>query len=207
MNWDDELDIVCTGSRVRRHRDGRPSPQSMPASRCWQPTHLIEVDDDQTIRYFREVSQDLIRARRAPAMAAPIRVIDDSAPAMSTPRRLDPFIGSGLQNWAASCLASPCGFLYSRVVERKAVTMRSSRGESYEVTTVGAIELGPDLPQVMLGDWLSAQADDRDIEVRVDSPLKRLVLEDARVLPAVLRTPSGMRAVRARRGILVSTGG
>ncbi len=129
----------------------------------------------------------------------------DLAPAASAPRQVEPFVGSRLRDWAESCLTSPCGFLYSRIAERRAVTMRSSRGEPFEVTAIGSVELGPDLPQVDLGAWLYAQACDRGIEVTTDSPLRRIVFEEGRVLGAILDTPSGTRAVRATRGRLIAT--
>jgi hypothetical protein len=159
----------------------------------------INVGDDETNRYFGELWQDLrVPVHREPAVETPIR--DDIAPAASITRRVEPFVGSRLRDWAASCLASPYGFLYSRVRERGAVTMRSSRGESFEVAAIGSIELGPDRPRVNLADWLSAQVRDRGIEVCADSPLPRIVFEDERVRGAVLDTPSGPRAVRARHG-------
>ena len=80
--------------------------------------------------------------------------------------------------------------------------MRSSRGESFEVASIGSIELGQDQPKFVLADWLSAQARDRGIEVCTD-----IVFEGGRVLGAVLDTLSGRCAVRARHGVLVSTGG
>jgi hypothetical protein len=116
----------------------------------------------------------------------PITVNEDLVPAASTSRRVEPFIGSRLRDWAASCVASPYGFLYSGVAERTAVTMRSSRGESFEVAAIGSIELGPDLPQVVLDDWLYTQARDRGIEVCTDSPLQRIVFEDGHVLELCL---------------------
>jgi phytoene dehydrogenase-like protein len=85
--------------------------------------------------------------------------------------------------------------------------MRSSRGESFEVASIGSIELGQDQPKFVLVDGLSAQARDRGIEVCTDSPLQRIVFEGGRVLGAVLDTPSGRCAARARHGVLVSTGG
>ena len=167
----------------------------------------IEIADDETNRYFDELSHDLVVGiPDAPVIDMPIRVIEDLAPAPSTPGVVEPFVGSGLRGWADGCLASPYGFLYSRVAERKDATMRSSRGERFEVAAIGSIELGPDLPQLVLGDWLCAQARDRDIDVSTNSPLQRVVFEDGHVLGAVIDTPSGTCAVHARRGVLVSTG-
>jgi hypothetical protein len=85
--------------------------------------------------------------------------------------------------------------------------MRSSRGECFEVAAIGSVELGPDRPDFVLADWLSAKSRERGIEVCTDSPLKRIVFDGGRVLGAVLDTPSGPCAVRARHGVLVSTGG
>jgi hypothetical protein len=207
MQWDDEVDIVCTGSGV-----GGLATAIAAVDAGFDvyvaDAPAIEIGDDETSRYLRELSQDLLAgAGAAPATATPISVIDDLAPADLTPRRVDPFIGSGLADWAADCLASPYGFLFSRVTERKAVTMRSSRGEPFEVTAIGSIQTGPDLPNVVLDEWLSAQAYRRGIDVIPDSPLQRIVFEEGDAVGAVLGTASGLRAVRARGGVLVSTGG
>ena len=69
----------------------------------------IEVEDDETNRYFRDLSQGLLVGARSAAAGArrPVRVVDDLAPAVSRPRHVEPFIGSGLQDWATHCLVSP----------------------------------------------------------------------------------------------------
>lgn len=207
MEWHDEVDIVCAGSGIGGLATAIAAVDAG-FDIVVADAAGIEVEDDETIRYFRELSQGLlVGAGCAAGGARPVRVIDDLAPAALRPRRVEPFIGSGLQDWATDCLASPYGFLYTRVTERKAVTMRSSRGEPFEVTAVGSVETGPGQPQLVLGDWLSAQAGRRGIDVDTDSPLQRIVFEEGHAVGAVLATPSGPRAVRARRGVLVSTGG
>src|SRR5262245_22824454 len=205
MDWDDRVDILCTGSGVAGLATAIAAVDAG-ASVFVADSAGIDVADEETNRYFGELSRDLrVPVHRAVAVKAPIR--NDLAPAAPAARRVEPFSGSRLRHWAASCLASPSGFLYSRVSERKAVTMRSLRGESFEVATIGCVEVGPDLPKVVLPDWLSAQAGDRGIEVFGDSALRRIVFEDGRVMGAVLDTPAGPRSVRARHGVLVSTGG
>jgi hypothetical protein len=207
MEWDDEVDVLCTGSGVGGLATAIAAVDA--GVDVFVADSLgLDVADDETNLYFDELSQDLcVPVHRAPAIDMPIRVNEDLVPAASTSRRVEPFIGSRLRDWAASCVASPYGFLYSRVAERTAVTMRSSRGESFEVAAIGSIELGPDLPQVVLDDWVYTQARARGIEVCTDSPLQRIVFEDGHVLGAVLDTPSGAFSVRARHGVLVSTGG
>ncbi len=166
----------------------------------------IDVGDDETAQYFDALSEGVILQRHGGVRTCdrPIGVIEDLSPIPSNSTQLAPFVGSRLRDWAAGCLASPSGFLCSRVPERKAVNMRSSQGEMFEVAAIGSVDFSPDL---VLTDWLSAQARERGIEVCIDSPLQRLVFEEGHVLGAVLDTPSGPCAVCARHGVLVSTGG
>jgi hypothetical protein len=204
MQWDERVDILCTGSGLGGLATAIAAVDGGLDVFVADSSGLV-VGDAETNRYFGELSQDLrVPGHRAATVDAPIR--DDLAPAPES-RRVEPFVGSRLQDWAASCLASPYGFLYSRVSERRAVTMCSSRGESFEVASIGSIEPGPDQPKFVLADWLSVQGRDRGIEVCTDSPLQRIVFEGGRVLGAVLDTPSGPCAVRARQGVLVATGG
>lgn len=207
MNWDDEVDIVCTGSGVGGLATAIAAVDAG-LDVFVADAAGVEVGDDETERYFRELSRDLpAGARTGPTTAPPVRVIDDLAPALSGSQRVEPFTGCGLQDWAAGCLDSPYGFLYSRISDRKAVTMRSSRGEPFEVISIGSIETGPELRKLVLSDWLCVQACHRGIDIRMDSPLQRIVFEEGHAVGAVVATPWGSRSVRARHGVLVSTGG
>ena len=47
----------------------------------------------------------------------------------------------------------------------------------------------------------------RGVPIWFESPLADLVLEDGAVIGGVIRTPSGERRVRARRGVVLATGG
>ncbi|HEY0918317.1 FAD-binding protein [Devosia sp.] len=47
----------------------------------------------------------------------------------------------------------------------------------------------------------------RKVPIRFGSPLRELVVEDGRVVGAVVDTPAGRRTVRARRGVVLATGG
>lgn len=207
MKWDDEVDIVCTGSGVGGLATAIAAVDAG-LDVFVSDAAAIDVRDDETGRYFRELSQNLLAgAQAAPTTATPVKVVDDLAPAPPRSQHVAPFMGSGLQSWAAACLASPYGFLYSQVSDRSAVTMRSSRDEPFEVFPIGTIKTGPDLRSLVLSDWLCVQACQRGIDISMDSPLQRIVFEEGRALGAVVGTPWGPRAVRARRGVLVSTGG
>jgi hypothetical protein len=224
VEWDTEVDVLCIGSgggalamaiaAVDAGADvlmtdsaggNHPSEGPAPVGGLLG----IDVGDAETNEYFHALSEGLSIRRHggAPTFEVPIRVVDDRSTTALASRPVAPFVGARLRDWAASCLASPYGLIYSRVSERKAITMRSSSGESFEFASVGSIELGPDLPQLSLADWLLAQAADRGIEVSARPSLQRIVFEDGQVVGAALDTPSGACAVRARRGVLMSTGG
>jgi hypothetical protein len=207
VNWDDEVDIVCTGSGIGGLATAIAAVDAGLDVFVADAAGIV-VTDDQTERYFRELSANLSPGTHAaPAATTPVRVIDDLVPAPSRSQRVEPFTGSGLHAWAAGCLASPYGFLYSRIGERREVTMRSRGGEPFEVTVIGSIENGADLRKLVLSDWLCVQACHRGIDISMDSPLHRIVFEEGHAIGAVVGTPWGPRAVRARRGVTVSTGG
>ncbi len=54
---------------------------------------------------------------------------------------------------------------------------------------------------------LAKSAFDRGVEIRVNSPARRLLQEAGRVTGAVLQTPAGELTIHARRGVLLATGG
>lgn len=54
---------------------------------------------------------------------------------------------------------------------------------------------------------LAKSAFDRGVEIRVNSPARRLLRAAGRVTGAVLQTPDGEVTIHARRGVLLATGG
>ena len=82
--------------------------------------------------------------------------------------------------------------------DRRSGTRRSDTPAGRPVHRIRACGLGGRLPR---------QAYRRGIDVIPDSPLQRILFEEGDAVGAVLGTASGLRAVRARRGVLVSTGG
>src|SRR6478609_3496116 len=123
MKWDERVDILCTGSGLGGLATAIAAVDAG-VDVLVADSAGLDVGDAETNRYFGELSQDLrVPVHRAAAVDAPIR--DDLAPAAAASRRVEPFVGSRLQDWAASCLASQYGFLYSRVRELRAITMRS----------------------------------------------------------------------------------
>ena len=97
---------------------------------------------------------------------------------------------------------------YTRASRRGSTTMRSRDGGAIEVIEVGSFESGAlEFQGSALTDWLGARARDRCIEIHAASPLQRIVFEDGEVVGAVVATPDGPYAVRARHGVAVAPGG
>ncbi|WP_102145428.1 FAD-binding protein [Mycobacterium hubeiense] len=213
MTWDDEVDVLCVGSGLGGLAGAVAADDAGLDVLVAQPSAPSEgvpslgagVTDSDTLDYFAAVTGDAQPPSAAMWNAdPPLRVVDALPP--DKPRAaVAPFLGARLRDWASCCLASPYGFLHTRVSNR-GTTMRTRDGEIVEVAAVGS--LPPDTDAVTaseLGDWLIAQARDRDVEVFDESPLQRIVFEEGDVVGAVLATPDGPYAVRTHHGVIVTT--
>ena len=228
MNWDEEVDVVSAGSGIAglAHAvavvdtggevfvaDSRGAVETGGSSLAVRSRvdqlHWLQVDvpDPETNEYFAALSSDLgPLTRTARDGDVPIRVLDPIDPV--GPRGpVPPFVGARLRDWAARCLVSPYGYLYTRVADWQSTTLQTADGESLEIAEIGSITLDPANVGGSVLDWLTAQADDRCIDVNHATSLQRIVFEEGDVVGAVFTTPGGPLAVRARHGVLVASGG
>jgi len=228
VNWDEEVDVICTGAGVAglahsvavvdmggdvflassRDEDGPGSAAVAVRSRV-DRLHWLDIatSDPDTNEYFASLSADLGPLTRSSRDAdIPIRVVDHAEPV--DPRGVVmPFVGARLRDWAARCLVSPYGYLYTRVADWQSTTLRTVDGDSIEVAEIGSITPDPANVGGTVLDWLNAQALDRDIDIHHGTSLERLVFEEGAVVGAEFTTPSGPLAVRARHGVTVASGG
>jgi len=124
-----------------------------------------------------------------------------------------PFYGSELHRWMRTCLTSPYGVLCTRV--------SFSGAREFGLEGGGRIDVrGTSLPlhpsDVPLSSWLLEQARARGIDVRTGMTLRRLIFNDDElvdahgaghdVVGAVFEDHAGTRAIRARHGVVMSTG-
>lgn len=227
--WDEEVDVVCTGSGVAGLASaisavdlggdvyvadscGDPARETMvPVRPRVDPLHPwlgVDVGDSETNDYFAALSSDIgPLSGSAWDIDLPIRVVHEPVPLASGRTTVAPFVGARLRDWTARCLASPYGFLYTRICDRETTTLQTSDGQAIKVAEVGSMT--PDRANVSgsVYDWLTAQARERHIEVHSGSSFHRIVFEDSAVVGAVFTTPDGPLAVRARHGVTVATGG
>jgi hypothetical protein len=106
-----------------------------------------------------------------------------------------------LNAWAAQCIDSPYGLLYTSMRDWRTTTMKSEEGISIEVASIGSMEWADGFGEHALRRWMASQAQERDIEVHAASTLDRIVFEEGVIVGVVLATPNGPHAVRTRSGI------
>jgi hypothetical protein len=228
-HWDEVVDVVCAGSGtgavaaaiaaadaglevfVADSRGDDGLTERFDSSTGTGTLHgrlTMDGVDRETKEYLDAITQDLGPLTRFPwDLELPVRVVDDTSPVESGRSPAEKFVGARLRDWGARCLASPHGVIFSHVSDRNMATMRCSSGEAIEVAMIGSVEPDPDGTGPALADWLGAAAHDRGIEVQAASSLQRLVFENGQVVGAVVATPAGDLALRARRGVIMATGG
>lgn len=223
MIWDHEVDVVCTGSGVgglataivaaddgmevlvARSPGDVGATDSRPVD-CRVHPWLMDIVDPETVDYFGSLSADQGPLNWGDREAdIPVRQVH-TLPPVESRRTVEPFFGARLKDWAASCLGSPYGFLSTRISGRCPTTrMRTRAGESVEVAVVGSPEADAQrFAGLGVAEWLLDQACERDIEMTDAGLLQRIVFEEGEAVGAVLATPTGPYAVRARRMLMVA---
>ncbi|MCV7279891.1 FAD-binding protein [Mycolicibacterium flavescens] len=215
MAWNDEVDVVYTGAGAAGLAHALAVAEagadvfvadSEPAvgARTWLD---VGIADGETSEYFSELVADLGALRRPTYdIDVPIRV----APLPAQPetgRTVAPFVGSRLRDWAARCLATPYGFLSTRLPDWQTSTVQSSDHGILEVSELGVLSPGTGDVGVAVREWLASRAAQEDIEIHAGHILQRLVFEEGVAIGAVFDTADGPFAVRARHGVTVAGGG
>lgn len=221
IDWDDVADVVCAGpgagglaAAIAAADAGLDVVVADGAGATVAGTgslaHRLGLFDVDTIAYLDALTQDLqpLSGHGWDTEVA-VRVLGNGSLAGNGSRQGAPtFFGSRLKDWASSCLESPYGVLFSRVFDRNMVPAYTGAGESIEVAVIGSLEFDPDQPSTALTEWLMNSARERKIQIRQSSSLQRMVFDGGgQVVGAVIAEPNGERAVRARRGVVMATGG
>lgn len=212
VEWDDEVDVVCAGAGAAGLAHaialGDLGGEVFLADwgiveRNWLAT---DSADPCTRRFFAEMTSDLGSARRqSHDMSVPVRAVPSHSPA-DAGRTVAPFVGARLREWAAQCLATPFGYLSTRLPDWSATTVQASDGQILEILEIGALAADSADLAGSVFDLLSEGVATRGIEVHTDHALQRLVFEEGVAVGAVFVTPTGPMAIRARHGVTVTSG-
>lgn len=213
-DWDDEVDVVCTDTGLAGlataisavEQDGEVflagAPAATDADRGW----FDFAGDEATVEYLGELTADLdVAGLRQLDPDLPVRLMSEAAPARG--RTVPPFEGPRLREWAALCVPSPSGYLYTQVTDWTSATMLGGDGDLFKVTEIGVMTPDPGDPVGSVRNWLNDEARDRDISAHPVTRFERLVFEDGVVTGAVFDTGSGPLTVRARHGVLICRNG
>ena len=212
--WDEMVDVVAVGAGpgalacavaavdagldVFVARPGAVTPVDVSGPRGWLPV----LDDPDSTAYFDALGEELPTVTLADDVAElQVRALQEVRVDTSRRAQVETFVGSRLGVWAATCIASPYGLLFTRVDHWPTSTKRTSGGKSLEVATLD--ETGP--ADRTFAERLDALVEDRGIEVVEDSPLQRFVFEEGEIAGVVVDSPDGPWAVQARVGIVVTS--
>lgn len=194
-----EVLVVDPYSEVRGHAPAGVLRERVGALRR---SLLPDTADFETNEYLAAVTDGVLKpVEPAVGAAVPRREARNLTSDEAYGRFVEPFFGSRLNAWASQCISSPYGLLYTSMRNWPTTSMRSAGGESIEVFSVGSMPWADDLGEVALRGWLTAQAKDREVEIRTNCPLERIVFEEGLIVGVVVSTPDGPRAVRTRAGI------
>lgn len=214
MKWDDEVDVVVTGAGAAGLGSAMAvvelggsvfvADPSAAEAAAVRPSLGAGVSDTETTDYFAAMVPDSGPMQRSSYDGeVPVRAIHRRPPAESG-RMVAPFVGSRLRDWAARCLSTPYGYLYTRLPDWHSTTAQTTDGEIVEVAEIGTMTPDPDDVGGSILDWMTAQAQGCDIEPTPDTALKRIVFEEGVAVGAVFETSGGPLAIRARHGVTVA---
>ena len=155
MIWDEEVDVVCTGSGVAGLASAistvdvggdvfvaDSSGDRAARARVDRLHPWIDVGDSETSDYFAALSSDLGPLRRSTwDVDVPIRVVRQPVP-VDSGVSVAPFVGARLREWAARCLASPYGYVYTRLHDWQSTAVHTADGEVIEVAEIGTMSSG-----------------------------------------------------------------
>ena len=224
--WDIEVDVACVGAGVSilgtamagidagaevlvaspaAEHEGAGTSVAVKQQvggflRSWSRVDL----DVETEQYITAMSEEL----------APDSEMDDSGrvtvrtvkPVAADDDTVETFVGSRLSQWSTQCLISPYGMTYSTASGWWTVSqMRASDGQVLDVQRLGSINPVELADGNVINDWMLGQIRARDIDVRMSSPMERILFEDGRIIGVELSTPDGLLAVGVRHGLAVSS--
>jgi hypothetical protein len=223
--WDLEVDLACIGAGVGTLASAistadlgadvllaipsteRRAPASSVAVhrrlggflRSWSPS----VSDAETDEYFAALSHGLESIDHgAEDFRLPVREV---RAVTADDRTVAPFVGANLREWNAKCLASQYGLMYTSLSGWRTKTVRTSDGQSLEVRDIGSIDSAELTNGCTISDWMLQKLGERDVDMRAQSALERIVFEDGRVVGVVLATPDGPLRVGVRHGLSISS--
>ena len=115
-----------------------------------------------------------------------------------------PFFGAELATWARDCLTSPSGMIFSQIRQPTLAEVRKVDGTTIRAGVVARVPTNR-RREMTVRQWLSELALDNGLTVSKSCSVQRLLFREGQLTGAVLDTPDGARAIRARLGVVLGT--
>ena len=158
--------------------------------------------DAGTVEYLRELTSDIDVAALTQADAdLPVRPAGEPVPARRRP--IPPYEGWRLREWAATCIPSPTGYLYTQVTDWRSPTVDCGDGNLFKIAEIGSMTPDPSRPIGSVREWLIAEARERDLTPEPVTRFDGLIFDEGVVVGAVFTTDRGPMTIRARHGVLI----
>lgn len=186
--------IATAGAELATADSGGPGTRT----HTWLPGAL---NDDETDRYLVELVDGFAATEPLTSGALPVRVVRDPE---AGSRTVPTFVGSRVATWAGECLVSITGAVFTTVRGWTVTEMRDADGRQILVAPVGDVLCRLGSTAHVLHRALIAGAQDREVEVAVQSPLNHLVFDGGAVVGAVLGAADQQRAVGTRHGVVLA---
>ncbi len=219
IDWDDVVDIVCIGrgagalaAAIGAERGGMTvffaDAGTGDGADANSLAGRLGIADAETIEYLDALTEDVgPLVRCAVPNQVPVRTVEGPLERGTGRGRIATFFGSALRDWSDRCLASPYGLLYTDLAHPAMTATYASAGATLEAAVVGTIDVENGELTEGLDHWLTSRAGQLGIDESSSNMLQRLVFDDAgQVVGAMIETPSGARAIRAKRGVIMATG-
>ena len=211
--WQDEVDVVCTdvgpaGLLCALAASAAGGEVMIAAQRRHSRTWFETLRGDAATAAYTSALVDDIDVKKLPEQPRelPVRAVRpasvESASGGRKRRTVPPFDGGRLRRWTGECIASPFGYLYTRVTGWPSSHVQSADGDLVEAITAD-VPAGAIAEPGGLDAWLTAQAAEHHLQTEPVDAVDRLVFEDSTVIGVVFDTADGPLAVRVRHGVLV----
>ncbi|MGE0218243.1 hypothetical protein [Mycolicibacterium sp.] len=220
LGWDDEVDVVCTDAGVAGLAAAIAAVeagaevfladasvhQSLSAPLNQRGWFDPDTEHSESAAYLAELSADLdLAILRQVDPDLPIRLV--RAHLAPAGKGVPPLFGSELRQWAARCIPSPSGYIYTRMADRISTATEAADGERFDVAEIGTMTPDPDDVAGSVTGWLWDRARDCGVVAESHIAFDHLVIAEGMVAGAAFRTADGQVTVRARHGVLLCRAG
>ncbi len=213
--WQEEVDVVCTdvgaaGLLCALAASAGGGEVMVAAQRRHSRTWFETLRGDTATTAYTSALVDDIDVKKLPEEPAvlPVRPVRPVRPEKSASggrgrRTVPPFDGGRLRRWTGECIASPSGYLYTRVTDWPSSShVQSADGDLVE-TMIADVPAEVIAEPGGLDPWLTALAEQHRLVTEPVDAINRLVFDDSTVVGVVFDTADGPLAVRVRHGVLV----